>query len=272
MRSPKPLEHDAATAALLAWYGGGGWEAWVAFRQEAEGLLAGFFGAYRAFAVRGLVAQTVEDVRKCPETSRFDPAKGTLVNWLYAFARTRLDVRLLELAREGRNDALDELYKLHRPRLVRMLAGSVRRDDLDDLVDEVLIRALYPRASARFNPSEGTFKSWLETIALNALRDHKRRKDVRARREVVGLPPLEEPPASAESEVEREAQHRGVIRSLKRKRTLLLNVLGFSAEKIASLDGTTTQAVYNKTNRERDSLRQEHYDIECGEEKSCPKD
>lgn len=78
-----------------------------------------------------------------------------------------------EFAMEAARVAFGKLYEWHARRLLAFLAARVRRDDLDDLNQEVWQRAW----RALPDGFDGrNFRAWLHTIARHALIDHGRRK------------------------------------------------------------------------------------------------
>jgi RNA polymerase sigma-70 factor (ECF subfamily) len=84
----------------------------------------------------------------------------------------------LRRAKEGDREALNDLLERYLPRVrsaVAVLVGQLPSQiaDLDDILQEVLISAA--DSLGRFESrSDGTFMSWLATIALNKVRDRKR--------------------------------------------------------------------------------------------------
>ncbi len=86
--------------------------------------------------------------------------------------------RLLELVRQGDQDALSRLFEKHRPRLAVLvhykLGPVLRRDaDVDDVLQETLLRAF--RDVDRFEYQRpGSFMSWLARIAGNVIADMAR--------------------------------------------------------------------------------------------------
>ena len=92
------------------------------------------------------------------------------------------DAALIAAWQRGDEQAAAELVRRHARPLARFLAGAgARESDLDDLVQEALIRAF--RAVDRFR-GQCQFRTWLLTIGANVLKDHGRRA---ARHRVVPL-------------------------------------------------------------------------------------
>ncbi len=86
--------------------------------------------------------------------------------------RTQPDQRLVVLAREGHESALEEIVRRHRPGLVRYAASIVPPDRADDVVQDSLARSL-PEIGG--GEDDLRLRPWLYTIvrnaALNQLRD-----------------------------------------------------------------------------------------------------
>ena len=77
-----------------------------------------------------------------------------------------LDERLVERARAGSREALDELVERHwRPawRVARGITGDPRL--AEDVVQESMLAAL--RELHRFEPSRAAFRTWLHRITVN---------------------------------------------------------------------------------------------------------
>jgi RNA polymerase sigma-70 factor, ECF subfamily len=79
------------------------------------------------------------------------------------------------VSRDGNEMAFRELYRRHTPRLyplvLRVVGGAEM--DAEDVVQEAWIRAT--GAMRRFR-GDSSFSTWLTAIALNAARDHLRRR------------------------------------------------------------------------------------------------
>ena len=77
-------------------------------------------------------------------------------------------------------DAFDRLYEAHAQQLLWFLEYRTGDRALaEDLVADTFERVI--RARKRFDPRRGTEKSWLYSIAMNALRDHSRRAAAESR-------------------------------------------------------------------------------------------
>ncbi len=87
-------------------------------------------------------------------------------------------VTQIELARQGDADALQRLIVQYHASLHAAVERATepsmaRRIDPDDVLQEAYISALHSVRRCRFD-SPGGFYKWLEKIAVNALKDHKR--------------------------------------------------------------------------------------------------
>jgi RNA polymerase sigma-70 factor (ECF subfamily) len=87
---------------------------------------------------------------------------------------TPSDHALAAAYRAGDEGAAAELVRRHAPAMGRFLYSSgASRDEIDDLVQETFFRAFRRLDGWR---GEASFRSWLFTIASNALRDEYRRR------------------------------------------------------------------------------------------------
>jgi RNA polymerase sigma-70 factor (ECF subfamily) len=144
----------------------------------------------------------------------------------------------------GEERAAAELIGRHAAALGRFLYGSgVGRDEVEDLVQETLFRAFRRLESWR---GEGSFRSWLLTIAGNLLRDHFRS---RKGRQVISIDHREIPdtadPHADFAAGEMDARLRRGIASLPRlqREVFLLRAQeGTDYEEIAAVLGTTPGA------------------------------
>jgi len=79
----------------------------------------------------------------------------------------------VEAAQRGDEDAFGQLYRLHRPAIVRMARLHAGIDG-DDLVSEVFMRAW--TALPTYRPTGVPFVAWLYGIARHVIVDHIRRE------------------------------------------------------------------------------------------------
>jgi RNA polymerase sigma-70 factor (ECF subfamily) len=91
------------------------------------------------------------------------------------------DATLIARWRAGDETAATELVRRHGQAVARFLAAAGAREDVEDLVQEAFFRAFRHIATYRAGAS---FRTWVMTIASNALTDVRRR---RGRRPAVPL-------------------------------------------------------------------------------------
>ena len=144
--------------------------------------------------------------------------------------------------------ALAILVHGHRHNVRRRVAMKVPPQDVDDVTDEILAKAI---VSAFDGTSGGQFGSWMNTITLRAIADHYRRGPGR-----VATEPLEdrEVPAPAEDAVEARDALRRVLDALSddHRRVVELWLQGFAAPEI---DGVSDANVHQIVSRFRRALR-----------------
>src|SRR5690349_19831497 len=84
------------------------------------------------------------------------------------------------MAHSMKNDDFEKLYADHAQPLFGFLVYRTGDRALaEDLLADSFERAM--RARKRYDPGKASHKTWLYSIALNALRDHARRAQVEAR-------------------------------------------------------------------------------------------
>lgn len=91
-----------------------------------------------------------------------------------------MTIELLEKARHGNAEAVNQLMDRHRAILVRMIQsrlhqGMARRVDASDIVQDALIEA-HRRLTDFLNQSEIPFHAWLRQLAKDRLADTYRRQ------------------------------------------------------------------------------------------------
>lgn len=154
------------------------------------------------------------------------------------------DGELIDRWRRGDELAAAELVKRHAAAVARFLGASGGGDDVEDLVQEAFFRAF--RSIARFRGGS-SFRTWVMTIASNALKDLKRR----ARRgDVLSLEDRDVADTSADpygETVSRDAVRRveaelGRLPRLQREVFLLRAQEGLEYDEIARALGTTPGA------------------------------
>jgi RNA polymerase sigma-70 factor, ECF subfamily len=85
------------------------------------------------------------------------------------------DIKILvRAAVEGNRSSFEQLVEIHQGGIFRMVYARVQsRTDAEDLVQEVFLKA-YGSLNALRDP--GLFKAWLYRIAVNKVRDFRRRQ------------------------------------------------------------------------------------------------
>jgi len=154
------------------------------------------------------------------------------------------DAELIARWHAGDQTAATALVERHARAVARFLAGAGAEEDVDDLVQEAFFRAF--RYIDRFR-GEAAFRTWVMTIAGNALTDLRRR---RARRPVLPLgdhDPADhaaDPHAATEKREMLDRMERVVARlpGLQRDVFLLRAQQGIDYEEIARALGTTPGA------------------------------
>jgi len=88
------------------------------------------------------------------------------------------DVELIRAAQAGSREAFHRLVDRHHEALFRLVVVRTRsRMDAEDIVQEVFLKAYAKLGRLK---KGAAFRSWLYQIALNKVRDHYRRRKVRA--------------------------------------------------------------------------------------------
>jgi RNA polymerase sigma-70 factor, ECF subfamily len=177
-------------------------------------------------------------------------------------ATTAADVRgLVERARQGDRQALEELYLMHFDRIYSYLQMSVgNRHDAEDLTNQTFVKML--ESIERFEWRKVPISAWLFRIAHNLAMDH-----FRSRRR---WQPEEEPPEPPGSEV-RSAEEEA-LQSIGRQSMLemidglsheqqqvltLKFVFNFSNAEAATILGKTEGAIKSLQHRALASLQRE---------------
>lgn len=173
------------------------------------------------------------------------------------------DSVLCRLAARGNIGAYDALYQRYRQPIFAFVFHLIGRpdatEDAEDIAQDAFTRAF---ASIREKSVDGSFRSWLYTIARNRTYDLMRAK----KQNVVSLdadaaePPAapvgEEPAARAEQRAEFAWLMTAVAELPERQRDALLlrEMGGFSHERIAEQLGTSVSATKKLISRGRDGI------------------
>jgi RNA polymerase sigma-70 factor, ECF subfamily len=165
------------------------------------------------------------------------------------------DAMLVCAARDGDRAAFGRLYERYARMVHGVLLGKVPLGDVDDLVQDVFLRALRRLSTLR---ESGSFGGWLAAIARNLANDYHRRS--------VPAEPLEEdPPDKSFSRRSIGAEHEGpaikildAVRSLPDayRETLILRLVeGLTGPEIAARTGMTPGSVRVNLHRGMQQLR-----------------
>jgi RNA polymerase sigma-70 factor (ECF subfamily) len=179
----------------------------------------------------------------------------------------RADAELAARAREGDEDAFEELFRRHKRRVALIAARFFRqREQVEEIVQESFTKAFF--ALAEFsNSRDASFAAWLARIAFNTSYDELRRQK---RRPESALEELTEEDAASLSErlrgVGSDAEGQAVSRDLAAKLLarlspedrlvlVMLDVEGLSVAEIAGLLSWTGSKVKVRAHRARAHLR-----------------
>ena len=157
-------------------------------------------------------------------------------------------VPLVEAAREGDRHAFGRLYGAYGRMVHGILLARVPRDDVDDLVQEVFLKALGQLPRLR---DPRSFGAWLATIARNAATDRFRRRA-----------PEDELAEDLAAPQSSEAETLGVLRLIRalpeayREPLVLRLVEGMTGPEIAERTGLTAGSVRVNLSRGYAMLRE----------------
>ncbi|MHB8093989.1 MAG: RNA polymerase sigma factor [Candidatus Aminicenantales bacterium] len=128
------------------------------------------------------------------------------------------DRKLIELAKDGSQDAFSELVLKYQARVFSMVLNFTRdRETADDLSQEIFLKAYLALSRFRFRSEFGT---WLYRISLNHVRDYLRKA---GKRKEVSLEEIGELPTRDESAEMKEKEQ--VLESRKKLLHQLLEAL-----------------------------------------------
>jgi RNA polymerase sigma factor (sigma-70 family) len=93
---------------------------------------------------------------------------------------------LVRRAKDGDDDAFTELYKRHADRVARSVSLRLAGEGvhaLEDVVQETFMYAFEGLKAGKFdeNHSDGGFRNWIATIAVNKIRDRARLRNAQKR-------------------------------------------------------------------------------------------
>ncbi|HTU90128.1 MAG TPA: sigma-70 family RNA polymerase sigma factor, partial [Gemmataceae bacterium] len=133
------------------------------------------------------------------------------------------------------------------------------RDRADEVTQETWLTAV--RRLRAFDPSAGSFASWLRGIAANVLRNHFRREKRRTRR----TQPLDSEPLAAEESREQSERIAAALGALPAQYEAVLRMKyleGRSIADIAAERGESPKAVESLLTRAREAFRQAYLQSE----------
>jgi RNA polymerase sigma-70 factor (ECF subfamily) len=129
------------------------------------------------------------------------------------------DEELMSRLIAGRQDALGRLHERYAGKILNLAAKSLGRDSAEEIVQDVFVAVW--RKAGTFDPTRGTFRSWIFRIAhhliLNELRRRSRRPRFKADQKETHLDALIEPspgPSEAAWGEHRRALVRDAVASL----------------------------------------------------------
>ena len=170
--------------------------------------------------------------------------------------------RLVELAREGREDAYAELVRSYQSKVFRMAYGFTgNRESADDLTQEIFLKAYLALPRFRFG---STFGTWLYRVAVNHMKDFLRK---RPKVKEVSLEAVGEPAAAGDAfatmDEEREDERRRTLvhrelATLPDKFRIVLtlrDVEGLPYDEIARILGLSPGTLDSRLHRARKMLR-----------------
>lgn len=175
--------------------------------------------------------------------------------------RDSSDDELAASAAAGDRDAFEVLVRRYGPHLQGVVDHQVRDPHRGlDLAQEIWLKVF--RALPRFRP-EGSFRSWLFSIALNHVRDSERAE---RRSRVVYLDEFRSPPStSAKHDPRGRTEEKAVIESALqgvlepfRSAVILVDVMQLSYEEAANSLGCRVGTVKSRVNRGRLAFRDEY--------------
>jgi RNA polymerase sigma-70 factor (ECF subfamily) len=166
------------------------------------------------------------------------------------------DVNFVRAAQQGDTEAFGQLYKRYVRMVHGILLGRVRHVEVEDLVQEVFMRAL-PRVRELRDTSR--FGSWLASIARNLAVDHYRHARTMPERADEVSDPDDQPAKLNASSNRDAAEILDCIRNLPEayRETLILRLVeGMTGPEIAAKTGLSPGSVRVNLHRGLSQLRQ----------------
>jgi RNA polymerase sigma-70 factor, ECF subfamily len=191
--------------------------------------------------------------------STLDFGSRVLEHLLVTEAHTDLhdsDATFVRAAQQGDTEAFGQLYRRYARMVHGILLGRVRHVEVEDLVQEVFLRAL-PRVRELRDASR--FGSWLAAIARNLAIDYYRRSQTRPERTDDASDPDEQPAKPNVSSSSEAVEILDCIRILPEayRETLILRLVeGMTGPEIAAKTGLSPGSVRVNLHRGMNQLRQ----------------
>jgi len=167
------------------------------------------------------------------------------------------EVRLAGLAGRGDTEAFGSLIELHQA-MARRVAYAILedREDADDAAQEGFLSAW--KAIARYDPSKA-FRPWLMQIVVNAARDLRRRRRVRAADPLDSVSPAaKDDPARLVGDLDLGDRLRTALATLPERQRLavvMFDAEGYAQAEIAALLGIPEGTVKSDVFHGRRALR-----------------
>jgi RNA polymerase sigma-70 factor, ECF subfamily len=163
------------------------------------------------------------------------------------------DRELVRAARDGDRSAYGRLYERYAPMVHGILLARIAPDHVDDLLQDVFLKAMTQLRSLR---DDDHFGGWIAAIARNRAADHYRRtrEDAAPQEQLEAVPSGERSSANAEA-----AAVLAALQSLPEayRETLTLRLVeGMTGPEIAALTGLTHDSVRVNLHRGMKQLRE----------------
>ena len=158
---------------------------------------------------------------------------------------------VIKACRRGDPKALDAVFREQSPALERLLARMIGPGaDLEDMLQQTFLSAIIAFPKYR---GEASIRTWLARIAVNAVRQDKRRPAVKRRASLELVPderehdaPRVDRVADQRRKLERLFEHLEAIGSKKKIAFVLTTIDGRSIEETAALMGASKSATKSR--------------------------
>jgi RNA polymerase sigma-70 factor (ECF subfamily) len=168
--------------------------------------------------------------------------------------RTDPDAVDATLAASGDANAFERLYRTHVPRVYGLVRRMLSDDDVDEVAQDIFVRAWQKLGTFR---GESAFGTWLHRLAVNVILARRETLGIRRKRYLEGDAVLETVPArrpGPELAMDFEAAMERLPNGA-REVFVLHDVEGYRHEEIATLLGVTTGTTKAQLHRARMLLR-----------------